>query len=251
MNGSIRPFVRFYDRIYGDKDYSRDIAVFSELTGLNQLRNPKVLEIGAGTGNHTTLISKCVDRLVSVEIDPDFVQVLQAKVQDRRLANVTVAPVQLDQIPDRDFDSACALFHVLNYVDRDEMAQFVAALASKMKPDAWFLADLWNCEAVMLDPPRQEKRTKLIGETSILQEINPVFNRDALAVSLDYHISIEAPDESVRFRELLELKLWGREMLTKIFSECGFDNISFHAYADTGVPPSDASFRQWLRARKS
>ena len=249
MTYQVRPFVRFYDRIYSDKNYEHDIAIFSTLAELDRRPRQKYLEIGAGTGNHTLRLSGLATLLVSIETDHDFAEILKSKIRERGLRNVKIESLPLDKIRDGDFDAACALFHVLNYVRRTEMARFAEALAARLLPGAWFVADLWNCEAVYLDPPRRETRQKFLSNGTVVQTIEPVFDRKAGTVRLSYDIGIATATEQFAFRENLDVNLWRRDELMDAFAKVGFE-ISFHDYADLAQHPGDRSVRQWLSARK-
>src|SRR5262249_54272525 len=85
-----RPFARHYDAIYADKDYGRDLAALEALLEGRALRNGRLLELGAGTGNHTLRLAPRVGELASVEIDRDFAEVLSTKVAAAGARNVRV-----------------------------------------------------------------------------------------------------------------------------------------------------------------
>ncbi len=240
-----------YDSIYGDKDYTRDIEVFARFAGLPARSTGQVLEIGPGTGNHTTLLSQVAERVVSVEIDADFVQLLRAKVMRLGLANVEIEQARLEKLEQRRFDAACALFHVLNYIEPTEMPMFIKSLGTCMKPNACFVADLWNYEAVKLDPPKREVRRKPLANAMLSQTIEPYFDVATRTVRIDYRISIEPSEPQVDFCETLRLRMWSRDDLKELFRQAGFRDIGFFAHADTDRAPDERSFRQWLCARKA
>ena len=102
-----------------------------------------------------------------------------------------------------------------------------------------------------LDPPRHDVRKKSLADGALTQIIDPSLDRAAATVRLDYHISIEPSNPPIDFRETLDLQMWARPDLQAIFDKAGFDEISFHAYADVDQAPDARSFRQWLRARKN
>lgn len=227
-----RPFVEHYDALYADKDYDADIAAFESLAGA--LAGRKVLEIGAGTGNHSRRLAARAGRLVSVETDPDFGEVLR-----RKSIACFVGP--LAELPESQFDAAAAFFHVLNYVDGGSMAGFLAALAARLKPGAPFVTDLWNAAAVASDPPRAERREKPGG---VVQEIRPAV--DGRRVTLDYRIRAGGQ----AFTERLALHLWFQEELKMLLENAGFTDIAWWDYRRFPAPADERSWRLWLRATR-
>jgi SAM-dependent methyltransferase len=243
-----RQFVQFYDDIYADKDYAKDIRDFQALSELERIERPRILEIGAGTGNQTVRLAGLVRELVSVEIDPDFAEMLATKVEAAALGNVAIATCPLDQVRAGDFDAAAAFFHVLNYVG--DLGAFAAALASRLRPGAWFVADLWNRDAVYRDPPRAETRIKTARRGPVTQTIEPTVDRARHRVRLHYDIAVDLGGETVRFTEDLDLFVWSRSEVERAFADAGFDSMSFWDYRSYPAAARDDSWGLWLRARR-
>lgn len=246
-----RPFAAHYDLIYADKDYGRDIAAFAALAGAENLPAMRVLEIGAGTGNQSLRLAESVRELVAVEIDPDFFDVLAAKVAARGPANLTLERDPVERLGPEQFDAAAAFFHVLNYVEPGRMPGFLAALAARLKAGAPLIADLWNGIAALDDPPRAERREKRAGEARVIQEIVPALDRDTRRVTLDYAIEIDDRGRKVRFHETLRLYLWLQEEIASLLAAAGFHKITFHDYARFPMPATKQSWRIWLHATRS
>jgi predicted O-methyltransferase YrrM len=246
-----RPFVQHYDAIYADKDYDSDIAAFESLAEPISLTGKRLLEIGAGTGNHTLRLAPMVAELACLEIDPDFSEVLAAKLADAALPNVTRYACRLQELPARGFNAAAAFFHVLNYVGPGEMEEFLASLAARLEPGAPFVADLWNGAAALRDPPREERREKRAGAARVVQHIRPDLDRDRRMVTLNYEISVEGAGGTRSFRERLVLYLWLREELAALLRHAGFAEVDFFDYRSWREPATERSWRLWLRARRA
>jgi SAM-dependent methyltransferase len=226
-----RPFAEHYDLIYCDKDYAADAAIicrFWDRPGMDQIR---MLEVGAGTGNHTMLLAPKVKELVSVEIDLDLVEIARCKIAESGLANVRLVQEPLATLPPEPFDHACALFHVLNYIFPEVMPDFARDLAARMKPGSRFVADLWNGDAALADPPRAEIRNKSLGKMRIRQDIRPELYPAERQVVLNYTIGISGPEISEQFLERLELHLWALPVLEDLFKRAGFGRITFYELA--------------------
>lgn len=245
-----RPFAKHYDLVYADKDYDKDIADFAQLVGADRLRNMRVLEVGAGTGNQSLRLAGMVRELVAVEIDPDFFELLAGKVSSSDVRAIQLEWRPIGDLPLEPFDAAAAFFHVLNYVEPAEMPTFLSALAERLKPGAPLVADLWNGAAALADPPRLEIREKRPGSARVLQRIVPKLDRQARRLSLAYEIDIDEGDLRTHFHETLDLYLWLREEIAALLAEAGFHKIAFYDYARFPMPATNQSWRVWLHAAR-
>ena len=82
-------FYRFYDALFASKDYTGEIE---RALALAEIRTgvARILEIGAGTGNHTIACAKLCHYMVGVEIDISHPLALFREPQnaDRRIVDI-------------------------------------------------------------------------------------------------------------------------------------------------------------------
>jgi SAM-dependent methyltransferase len=246
-----RPFVEHYDLIYCDKDYEKDISTVFSLIGHDRPEGMRLLEVGAGTGNHSLRLASRVRELVSVEIDPDFSAMAAKKFARAGRGNLRLETRALASIDRPPFDSVCALFHVLNYVLPSEMPDFAGNLARLVRPGGRFVADSWNGTVVLNDPPRPEVREKSQGEIKIRQAITPSMRADRREVVLHYDIEIRGLGVETRFQEELKLYLWTGAELTEIFDRAGFRDLVFYDYARFPERATSESWRLWMAGTRA
>jgi SAM-dependent methyltransferase len=244
-----RPFVQFYDSIYADKAYDSDITVFESFAG--PLAGKRLLEVGAGTGNHSVRLAPKVAELACLEIDPDFSEVLAAKLATMALPNVTRHACRLQELSASGFDAAAAFFHVLNYIGAGEMDAFLEALAARLNPGAPFVTDLWNGAAALCDPPREERREKRSGTVRVMQHIKPELDRDRRMVALNYDISLDQAGAAQSFQERLVLFLWLQDELAALLENAGFEDVRYFDYRSPHLRADAQSWRLWLCANRS
>lgn len=246
-----RPFAIHYDQIYADKDYRVDIDVVTRLTAPRSLVDCNVLELGAGTGNHTAGLVTAAKTVLSVEIDLDFADIFEAKMGRSWPGNLTFERRQIADIAAGNFDAAVALFHVFNYLGPDELQPFCDAVFARLNLGGCLIADIWNGAAALIDPPRNEIRTKVAGGGKVIQQIRPTLNAANRTLRLDYEIEIfDGVGVSV-FSEQLHLFLWTSEEITLALRRAGFSNIIFWDYRDFPAVARQDSWRLWLKAEKS
>jgi SAM-dependent methyltransferase len=243
-----RPFAIHYDTIYADKDYAADIEAVSQLLAPRLMTGSRVLEIGAGTGNHSFALARLVKSLLSVEIDSDFADIFERKLASYCPENLTFDRRPIEEIDAGGFDASLALFHVLNYLQPDNLQSFCDAVAAKLCPGGAFIADIWNGTAALLDPPRRETRLKEREGARITQKIDPHFQSSDRKLRLDYKIEMSDGTKKLEFGEQLHLLLWTPEEIVLALRQAGFAEIHFWDYRNFPAPARPDSWRLWLKA---
>lgn len=245
----MRPFARHYDAVYSDKDYEADIGVLVQLLGRMDRQNSSLLEIGAGTGNHTLLLAPHFRSITALEIDGDFADV--ARLKTSGCPNVTILKTPVESLQEEAFDGVAAFFNVFNYVPRSQMPSFLAAISARLKPDGRIVTDLWNGKAVLADPPRPETRTKKAGATVVSQAISPFLDTADRSVRLDYEISVSITGKPTEaFSESLQMHLWSLDELAEMLGAAGLSQVQFWDRRLYPAPATDASWHVWMSAKK-
>jgi SAM-dependent methyltransferase len=242
-----RPFARYYDLVYSDKDYQKDIDDFQVLRASQASNLKTLIEIGAGTGGQSFRLSELVGQLYCVEIDPDFASIFEAKLANDKRENMHLLTHALPLDSKLAADCAVAFFHVLNYIVPDHMEDFLQRLSSHLKVGAPFITDLWNREAVMLDPPVMEERNKTVNGREVVQKINPSLNKRTNTVELNYEITI---DNNISFEETLTLYLWSRDELEFLFNKFEMIDAQWWDYRLFPRQASKESWKVWLKVNK-
>jgi predicted O-methyltransferase YrrM len=245
----VRPFAYNYDAVYSDKDYDAEIGVLRHLIAPDPTGGSKILEIGAGTGNHTLRLASLFRQVVAIEIDQDFASIARTKISSAPNIQLVTLPVQ--DLRDSAFDAAAAFFNVLNYVSPEQMDEFLDAISSRLKPGCSFVTDLMNGEAVLADPPRAETRTKRIDDANISQQICPFLDVVRMTLDLNYTISVTRRANVDTFSEKLKMYLWRLDELQVILGKVGFRDVQFWDRRKFPAPATDTSWQVWMRATRS
>jgi SAM-dependent methyltransferase len=245
----LRPFARHYDAIYADKDYDADIQTISAISKSEKWSKSRILEIGAGTGNHTVRLARLAEEVVAVEIDRDFAAVAREKIASLEGVQASLHDRPLEELPVGAFDGVVALFNVLNYVDPGHRREFVQDVSARLHSGAWFVADLWNAAAVLRDPPRRETRNKKNGTTVVTQIIDPALEATGV-VSLKYEIEVLSGGVRECFTEELRVNLWPLGDLDAELVAAGFSTVEFWDWRRYPAPASSGSWRVWMRATR-
>jgi ubiquinone/menaquinone biosynthesis C-methylase UbiE len=73
--------VRYYDRIYWWKDYSKEVDFLVEAFRRFGIRGRRVLEVACGTGNHSRLLVERGYEVTGVDVSDDMLRIARSKVK--------------------------------------------------------------------------------------------------------------------------------------------------------------------------
>lgn len=241
----MRPFVQHYDTIYSDKNYCADVEI---LRGLVTAKHPKLLEIGAGTGNQTLLLGKWAD-VTAVETDADFAQILRQKTSMH--SSIKVFDVDVGGLPAMQCDGAAAYFHVVNYIhDASALLHLFKHIAKRLKQGGIFLFDMWHGECVLNDPPRADTRVKPLDAGKVTQIIKPQLDAGTRLVTLNYAITVERNGKAAtQFNETIRLHLWRQDEIVSLLRLAGFKDVVFHDGRNFAISATAQSWALWVTAR--
>lgn len=237
----------YYDAIFADKDYSGEIERVLSLAWPRP-EPARILEIGAGTANHTLVCAGLGHRITAVDIDPRMAAKAGEKLnrQEPVIAErieYYLGPVE--QLVAREFDLALAMFNVVNYLDDiTKLQTLLAAVAERLKPAGSFVFDAWNGVAALLDPPQRERRTIETATHVLDLEISPRLNPGALSVDIDYALQ-STPRSGVgeeRGAWSLKQTLWPTKVIADLALAVGFVSVAIYPLNDQ---TRQATERDW------
>ncbi len=233
-------FYRFYDALFAGKDYAGEIARVLAIAGIG--RPVRVLEIGAGTGNHTRVLAEAGHHVTAVDIDPRMVEIARAKLAGlpvevaRRIEYVLG---RVEELEARDFELGLALFNVVNYLERlPALEGFLGAVAVRLRPGAAFLFDAWNGVAALLDPPK-DKQT--VAETPTHRVRAMLTSRtDPLALRSLLYYELEAEERATgrieRGTYELAQTFWPPKVISDAAEAAGLQLCGVYALDDVTRP---------------
>lgn len=135
---------KYYDLIYQDKDYEKEVAFIEDIfAAFNKPR--KILEIGCGTGNYTQILHRKGYEVTGLDISENMIRVAKKKCT----CNFKVGDIAEVNI-NKKFDACIAMFAVISYIT--ETSRLIKALANirkHLKTNGLLIFDVWNGLAVM------------------------------------------------------------------------------------------------------
>ncbi|MBL8199446.1 MAG: class I SAM-dependent methyltransferase [Chromatiales bacterium] len=196
----MRPFggyARYYDLLYGDKDYAGEVRFIDGLIRAQVPGARRVLELGCGTGTHGVLLAGMGYDVLGLDLSPEMLAI--AEQRRAGLPADVASHVRFLQADARSFatgqrfDVVLALFHVMSYqVDDADLAAVFARVKAHLAPDGVFLFDCWYGPAVVATPPVSRVKRVADAATSIVRTAEPVLHPNDNLVEVHYRL--EATD---------------------------------------------------------
>lgn len=138
----------YYDALYEGVDYAGDVKFLQEVFRAHAKKKPaRVMDIGAGTGNHALLLAKRGFKVEAVDISEPLLDVLQRKAKERELeAKVRVHHMDMTrELPQGRFDAAVSMFGVWCYARTDEEAsRLLSMLGTRLPKGGLFVFEFWS-----------------------------------------------------------------------------------------------------------
>ena len=146
---SFKDYADYYDLIYKDKDYVKEVDFLEEIFGENKPKN--ILEVGCGTGNYTKILLERGYEVTAVDISEDMLEIA------RRKCNCTLIKGDIRDIAlNEKFDTCVAMFAVMGYITKNsDIIKALNNIRRHLKPNGIFVFDVWNGLAVMRNLPEQ------------------------------------------------------------------------------------------------
>jgi len=150
MNISFRKYAKYYDLIYKDKDYQKEVDFIENV--FKTICKPKtILEVGCGTGSYTKILLKKGYDVTAVDISDNMLKIAREKCAGKFLKG-DIRTVSINN----KFDACIAMFAVMGYITKNsDIINVLNNIRRHLKPNGLFIFDIWNGLGVMKILPEQ------------------------------------------------------------------------------------------------
>jgi SAM-dependent methyltransferase len=247
MPGLPPEYYRDYDFLHKDKHYAYEADVVLQIgRNITGIRPRKILEVGCGTGNHTQRFASCSANVTAVDIDLEMTRIANAK----NIASAEIIHGTLGKVPARDFDLACAMFNVINYVDDEsELIALFRGVRERLGRDSVFVFDCWNGEVVKRDPPANFERTVSKSNNDWLT-VKATGGLDITGdfAEVDYTIAGIRYGSTTEYKYTIRSKLWSLITIEKLLNHVGFTQVTALSWMEPNIVAAPDSWKIILTA---
>ena len=119
VDTSFEDYAAYYDLIYKDKDYKKEVDFIEEIFG--ESKPKKILEVGCGTGSYTRILLDRGYKVTAVDVSGDMLKIASEKC-DCKFIKGDIRDITLNE----KFDTCIAMFAVMGYIT--ENAEIIKVL---------------------------------------------------------------------------------------------------------------------------
>ena len=241
-------FARYYDRIYADKDYRREIDRMLEAAKSYTKRSKidRILDVGCGTGGHTFELARRGYDVVGVDISPAMIDVAEVKRRAQPADRLKFYCCDIKELEENNFDLVVSLFNVVNHIETlGELLAFFKAVNERLSPDGLYFFDCWNGVAALLDPPKDGESETCRPDGSMMKKTfvakTDFFKQEAnVTCSVTFHDPVSTEVEQIDFD--ICHTLWSPKVLSESLYLAGFDIITVSKLDDLSAA---ATHKDW------
>lgn len=143
MPGTFGLYAKYYNLLYGDKDYSAEVDYVIKQLKKFAPTAKNLLEFGSGTGAHGILFQKAGYTVLGLERSEDMVT--EARLRGFECQVTDIRNFELN----KKYDAVISLFHVVSYLTNNVALINTFRNANKhLKEQGIFLFDVWYTPAV-------------------------------------------------------------------------------------------------------
>lgn len=183
-NRSFNDYSKYYDLIYQNKDYEKEVDFLEEIFG--ESKPKKILEVGCGTGNYTKILFERGYKITGVDLSEDMLKIAREKCACKFIEG-DIRDISLNE----KFDASIAMFAVMGYITKNsEITKALNNIHQCLKPNGIFIFDVWNGLAVMRILPEQRIKEVENNKVRIIRIAIPTLNSFEHICEVNYKLLV-------------------------------------------------------------
>jgi ubiquinone/menaquinone biosynthesis C-methylase UbiE len=209
-----------YDAIYHFKNYGRECEILREIINAAVPGARTILDVACGTGEHAKFLKEkyAID---GVDLNEEYLRAARLKNPAGKYTRADMTDFDLGTT----YDVVTCLFSAIGYVRTvDRMSRAIACMARHVRPGGVLIVEPW------LTHETYKPGGTFIhaGEIGIDKVCRMSLSRqeEHLSVVLMHYLRT-TPDSIEHYSERLELGLFSREEMTRVFESAGMD-VRYH-----------------------
>ncbi len=217
MNCFNKDYSSFYDLIYKDKKYTKEILSIKKIIKKYHKKPKNLLEFGCGTGNHSNLLSKLNLDVLGIDKSPFMLNIAKKKYGKNTKLKFLKSDINKLKIKKR-FDIVSALFHILSYqIQEEKIEKFFINSHRHLKKNGILIFDFWYKPAVLNLRPAIKVKFATDKKYEIYRITHPKWNKSQDIINIGYELLIfnKKNKKAKTIKEIHRMKYFDLEKIKK------------------------------------
>jgi SAM-dependent methyltransferase len=245
-----KDYARYYDYLYKDKDYFKEVNYVESLVKRYSFHKvKKILDLGCGTGNHATYLAKKGYYITGIDLSKEMIKIAKLKQSERlQFHEANLINMSLKN----KYDLVYSLFHVINYLTSNEnLEKAFKQVKNYLQKGGLFIFDSWYGPAVLADKPKIKIKNFEDDTVKIVRIATPKMYPNENIVEVNYKFVIEDKKSkgTRKFNERHIIRYLFRPEIESFFKAFGIELVDFQEWL-TGKQPGFGSWSVCFVGRK-
>ncbi|RXJ82203.1 class I SAM-dependent methyltransferase [Arcobacter sp. F2176] len=237
-------YSQYYDLLYSDKDYEKEVDYVERLIKSNLPQAKTILDMGCGTGKHAELFCNKGYKVHGIDLSEDMLKIAHERARNKEdRLSFSQSKIQ-DLNLRKKFDVVISLFHVMSYQNsNEELIKAFEVAKTHLNTNGVFIFDFWYGPAVLTDLPTTRIKRLKNEHINVTRIAEPTLECQKNLVNVSYNIFIEnkLSKNIIQKNELHQMRYFFDTELELICEKEGFNIEEKREWLDSKNP----NFNSW------
>jgi SAM-dependent methyltransferase len=240
-------FATYYDQIYHDKDYSKEVNfVVATLKKYGLSKTKNLLDLGCGTGGHDLILAKKGYTVTGIDMSNAALNIARKKLQKADYKVEFLKKDMTDFKINKKYDACISMFSSFCYLtDHDQLKRALSSAINHLRPGGLFIFDYWNGNTVINERPSTKVKITKFDNRHIIRIATPKIDFARQVCAIEYHCIISENNKIIdNFTEVHNIKYYFTDDLTNYLKDVGFEIVNI-APMNNAKPDSNTYLNNW------
>jgi len=235
---NFKKYAKYYNAFNSTKLYKEEVLfILSKLKKYSKVKNKNLLDIGCGTGLHTSVFSDYFEEIIAIDLSNDM---LESAIKRKNISYKMMNLLNLKL--NNNFSVITSLFHVLSYqIDNYNVNDFFANISSHLLDEGFLIFDFWFSPAVNSIGPSVKVRRYEDNENYMLRLAEPVIDvsSNVVDVNFEFIIKNKATNKTDLIKEQHKMRHFSIPEIEFFLKKNGFVSLEYFELISDREPSLD------------
>ena len=249
MESAFKKYSKFYDLLYKDKNYKKEVDYVDELMKANGKNIKSILDLGCGTGIHAEMLYDKGYDISGVDLSEEMLIEARkrAEISNKKIeykcSNITELNIN------KKYDVVTSLFHVISYLSSNEdLLKTFKNIKKHLNESGLFIFDFWYGPGVLSDKPYTRIKRVEDNEIKCVRLTESVLYNELNCVDVNFELFIndKKSNKTEITRETHRMRYFFDKELELIADITGFKVTKKYKWLTFDDPNFDTWYAVWI-----